>query len=259
MLGVNGMFKIIASSVIIVGSLVSAQAVHAIGDSFQPGPGCGIPESGDFEPVLVQGNYGMNVEYLQFSLGIVPQDGCFGPQTHQAVGDFQACHGLTVDGVVGPQTWRAIGKDLALAGCPRGAAFGQSVSQDLEPQIIVDQWREVVRLKLGDTTVHTFPMIDNHNVLAKGEYPICEFKRTNWDKSGTWTLKNFVRLCREDGTRTGMGFHAIPVSRLTGKVMHDDSFLGTGKRQSSGCIRLSLADSLILWDFAVKGMRVVVQ
>lgn len=251
--------KFITVSAITVAALVSAQAVHATGDSFLPGSGCGTPEPGDFEPELVLGHYGMNVEYLQTKLGITPHDGCFGPQTHQAVGDFQACHGLFIDGIAGPQTWGAISKGLTLAGCLRGVAFGRGAGQSLERYIIIDQWREVVLLKEGDTTISTMPMIDNHYKLAKGEYQICEFKRINWDKSGTWTLKNFVRLCLADGTRTGKGFHAIPVNRLTGKVMHDDSLLGTGRAQSSGCIRLSLADSQILWDFAKQGMQVVVK
>jgi lipoprotein-anchoring transpeptidase ErfK/SrfK len=40
--------------------------------------------------------------------------------------------------------------------------------------------------------------------------------------------------------------------------MHDDSYLGTGKKRTSGCVRLSLYDSQILWDFAKSGMKVVV-
>lgn len=207
---------------------------------------------------LQKGDYGVGVQNVQAALGIRPADGCFGNQTHKAVEAYQACHGLVVDGKVGPQTWRAINAGKTLEGCARTVSAAHESAADAEHRIVIDQWKEVVRLKIGDETIESMRMTDNHNVLAKGTYFVCEFIRSNSDHSHTWKLLNFVRLCREDGSRTGIGFHAIPVRISTGEAMHDESFLGTGKKQSSGCIRLSMANSQILWDFAKKGMKVVV-
>lgn len=50
---------------------------------------------------------GKDVKMLQEALGIYI-DGKFGPETEQAVKDFQAKHGLKVDGKVGPVTWAKI-------------------------------------------------------------------------------------------------------------------------------------------------------
>ena len=43
----------------------------------------------------------------KFGYGIAV-DGLFGPNTNQAVQDFQTTFGLQVDGIVGPQTWKAL-------------------------------------------------------------------------------------------------------------------------------------------------------
>jgi len=40
--------------------------------------------------------------------GSLSVDGAFGPETEQAVRDFQNAKGLSVDGVVGPNTWEAL-------------------------------------------------------------------------------------------------------------------------------------------------------
>jgi peptidoglycan hydrolase-like protein with peptidoglycan-binding domain len=58
---------------------------------------------------LQRGDEGSAVKGGQYLLrehgsGIAP-DGVFGPDTEQAVRQFQSARGLAVDGVVGPQTW----------------------------------------------------------------------------------------------------------------------------------------------------------
>ena len=63
-------------------------------------------------PTLKQGATGPNVVTLQHLLNHhgpdITVDGIFGPQTHNAVVNFQSSRGLVVDGIVGPQTWGAL-------------------------------------------------------------------------------------------------------------------------------------------------------
>lgn len=51
------------------------------------------------------GSAGTDVAFLQRWLDL-PDDGLFGPATHNRVQWYQRMRGITVDGVVGPQTWR---------------------------------------------------------------------------------------------------------------------------------------------------------
>jgi|GEM_PF-2232570 len=60
-----------------------------------------------------QGATGEHVRAIQYLLknkfgSGINVDGIFGPQTAQAVKDFQTQKGLTSDGIVGPQTWQAL-------------------------------------------------------------------------------------------------------------------------------------------------------
>jgi len=78
------------------------------------------PESGDpaaMSPdptpsvlsMLRLGDQGASVTKLQAALGMLQQDGAFGPVTDAMVRAFQARNGLDVDGKVGPATWKALG------------------------------------------------------------------------------------------------------------------------------------------------------
>lgn len=65
------------------------------------------------QPTLSEGSGGSDVRRLQRALTAALQqpvviDGDFGPQTDQAVRDYQTAAGLTVDGIVGGQTWGAL-------------------------------------------------------------------------------------------------------------------------------------------------------
>ncbi len=67
--------------------------------------------------VLKLGSEGNDVAETQSVLkriGLDPgeADGVYGPQTQQAVRDFQSRFGLTQDGIVGPMTWRILGRYL---------------------------------------------------------------------------------------------------------------------------------------------------
>ena len=76
----------------------------------------GLPTAGDASgfpsspPTLRRGDTGESVKHLQQLLG-VPVDGIYGPQTEQAVRDYQKSHtNLTVDGVAGAQTWGSLSR-----------------------------------------------------------------------------------------------------------------------------------------------------
>jgi N-acetylmuramoyl-L-alanine amidase len=68
-------------------------------------------------PILQPGSQGEDVKRLQRLLVMLRLldfsqiSGTFGPETLQAVKDFQQGRGLTVDGKVGPQTWGALPPD----------------------------------------------------------------------------------------------------------------------------------------------------
>jgi peptidoglycan hydrolase-like protein with peptidoglycan-binding domain len=72
--------------------------------------------------VLTEGAEGRQVQLLQQALGGVKVDGIFGPETEEAVKNFQARSGLTVDGIVGPLT------SSALRGSPSGNALTASIA-----------------------------------------------------------------------------------------------------------------------------------
>lgn len=58
--------------------------------------------------ILKKGSKGAEVKTLQQKLNLIA-DGIFGPLTEEAVKEFQANNGLTVDGIVGQKTWDKLG------------------------------------------------------------------------------------------------------------------------------------------------------
>lgn len=67
----------------------------------------------DVMETLALGTRGPNVKLIQSLLSRIGYnpgsvDGIFGPQTREAVIEFQADNGLTPDGIVGPATWRQL-------------------------------------------------------------------------------------------------------------------------------------------------------
>ena len=64
------------------------------------------PEPAPVPPTLRLGSTGDDVKLLQAA--VMPHDGNFGPQTLDAVKQYQQRNGLVVDGICGPATWRSI-------------------------------------------------------------------------------------------------------------------------------------------------------
>jgi peptidoglycan hydrolase-like protein with peptidoglycan-binding domain len=95
---------------------LGALAALTVGPTASIASGAGTGEPTPAEPatttehviVLTEGAEGRQVQLLQRALGIAA-DGMFGPETLQAVEQFQSSHGLAVDGIVGPQTSAELG------------------------------------------------------------------------------------------------------------------------------------------------------
>ena len=73
-----------------------------------PVPSPTTPEVSVNVPVLQVGAKGPAVRSAQLLLTQIAADGVFGPQTHNAVVNFQSVHGLAQDGIVGAHTWGAL-------------------------------------------------------------------------------------------------------------------------------------------------------
>ena len=98
------------------------------------------PTTTEHSITIEPGATGAQVSRLQSALH-VKADGDFGPETEDAVYQYQATHGLQVDGIVGPKTTAAITSD-ALAKAPSSkdaialvqAALGVSVDGEYGPE-----------------------------------------------------------------------------------------------------------------------------
>lgn len=98
-----------------LGTLIALAAGPAAGladasgsSNATPAPTPEPPTTTTHHIVLENGSEGRQVRLLQQALGGIKVDGVFGPETEQAVRDFQASNGLTVDGIVGPLTSAAL-------------------------------------------------------------------------------------------------------------------------------------------------------
>nr|WP_226984178.1 spore cortex-lytic enzyme [Halothermothrix orenii] len=88
-------------------------------------------------PTLYWGTSGSNVRLVQWKLqqwgyyeGRI--DGYFGPETSEAVREFQRKNGLRVDGLVGPQTWAALGYEARPTTYARQTAAAVSRNDDVQ-------------------------------------------------------------------------------------------------------------------------------
>ncbi|MFI4984790.1 MAG: peptidoglycan-binding protein [Solirubrobacterales bacterium] len=77
---------------------------------------------------LSAGSEGRQVELLQAALGGIRVDGIFGPETEEAVRQFQATKGLTADGVVGPATSALLGSRAPVRASAAGVRSNASLA-----------------------------------------------------------------------------------------------------------------------------------
>jgi len=112
-------------------------------------------------PVLAEGSTGPDVKWAQYllvlkTLNYDQVDGIFGPNTDNAVRNFQRFSGLAVDGKVGPQTWAALHGDKpqppTLATGSRGA--------------VVSSLQNALNLGRGDFSPATDPALATDGIFG---------------------------------------------------------------------------------------------
>jgi peptidoglycan hydrolase-like protein with peptidoglycan-binding domain len=126
-----------------LGTLIALAAGPAAGladasgsSNATPAPTPEPPTTTTHHIVLENGSEGRQVRLLQQALGGIKVDGVFGPETEQAVRDFQASNGLTVDGIVGPLTSAALHEktsDGALTTDISSVTPGEEAQQSAKP------------------------------------------------------------------------------------------------------------------------------
>lgn len=185
-----------------------------------------------------------------------PVDGSIGEWTRTGIIRFQSANGLAQSGRLTAQTRERLYADRQVR-CDRRPVVRSGTGR----RIVLSQEQNYVWLvRANGSVVAQGGLVDNTGVLDPGSYTVgskcgrAAKIRRNTDYSGRLWLNYFVRFAP-----CGVGFHQIPVDRSSGAQIHPDWLLGTNKRESSGCIRLSRGMANRLWDFAGTGTRVVVR
>jgi peptidoglycan hydrolase-like protein with peptidoglycan-binding domain len=179
-----------------------------------------------------------------------PADGTVDARTRSAVVRFQSRHGMAQTGKltapVRARLQRADARRCDLRPVPRSSGTGRRVVLSQ-----AQNWVWLVGPRGG--VVAQGGVVDLPSELSKGRHVTGSYCgrsariNRNTTTSGAVWLNNFVRFAP-----CGIGFHQIPTWRSNGRQIHPDWYLGTNFTRSHGCIRLSRAMSLRLWNFAVR-------
>lgn len=182
--------------------------------------------------------------------GAGPADGSMGPWTRSAVIRFQSRTGRPQTGKLDAGTRGRLHAEHA----PRCDARPLPARSGAGRRIVISQrqnWVWLVGPRGG--IIAQGGMVDNPSVLHRGRHATGSYCgrsariRRNTTTSGQVWLENFVRFAP-----CGIGFHRIPTYQSNGRQMHPDWYLGTNMAESHGCIRLSRAMSLRIWDFTTR-------
>jgi peptidoglycan hydrolase-like protein with peptidoglycan-binding domain len=183
-----------------------------------------------------------------------PTDGTVDPRTRSAVVRFQSRHGMARTGQlsapVRARLYRGDARRCDLRPVPRGSGTGRRVVIS-QPQ----NWVWLVGPR--GSVLAQGGVVDLPSELSKGWHVTGSYCgraariKRNTTTSGQVWLNNFVRFAP-----CGIGFHQIPTYMSNGHQIHPDWYLGTNFTQSHGCIRLSRAMSLRLWNFTSQRTRV---
>lgn len=183
-----------------------------------------------------------------------PADGTLDPRTRSAVVRFQSRHRMAQTGKLSRPVRTKLRSGNAqrcdLRPLPRSSGIGR--------RIVLSQTQNWVWL-VGPkgSIIAQGGVVDLPSELSKGWHPTGSYCgraariKRNTTTSGQVWLNNFVRFAP-----CGIGFHQIPTYRSNGRQIHPDWLLGTNFTRSHGCIRLSRAMSLKVWNFTTQRTRV---
>jgi lipoprotein-anchoring transpeptidase ErfK/SrfK len=119
-------------------------------------------------------------------------------------------------------------------------------------RIVYSNGQQRIWLVEDDGTVtNTHLVSGRRNFPRPGNYAV--FSRSPVTRSGSVTMQYMVRWYQS--RRLAVGFHSIPVDRR-GRPIQSEAQLGTFR--SHGCVRQSVSDAALVWDWAQLGTPVVV-
>lgn len=168
-------------------------------------------------------------------------DGEQGQQTTAAIMAFQAVNGLQVDGVAGPLTQAALADPPASPQLQGGP----------DTRIEVDLTRQVLHLVEGGTRTVTMKVSSgngteydrNNGTTAKARTPV-----------GSFVIERRIEGVRESSL--GLGTLYDPMYFHLGYAIHGSNNVPAGPA-SHGCVRVSRADAVWLFDRVPNGTPVI--
>jgi lipoprotein-anchoring transpeptidase ErfK/SrfK len=171
---------------------------------------------------------------------IGPADGDQGQQTTAALMAFQAVNGIQVDGVLGPQTTQTLAAPLAEPQLGGGSATRIEVDLDRQILHLVEDGTRTVTFKTSSGNGERYERGDGSTGVANT--PVGEF-----------VIERRIEGVRESSA--GLGTLFDPMYFLRGFAIHGSNSVPAGPA-SHGCVRLSRADAVWLFDRVGNGTPV---
>ncbi|HUP84842.1 MAG TPA: L,D-transpeptidase [Acidimicrobiales bacterium] len=152
--------------------------------------------------------------------------------------------GLGVLPAVAPASAQEAPPEPAVPAVPADSGAGR--------RIVYSNGQQRIWLVEEDGTLANTHLVSGRRHFPRpGTYAV--FSRSPVTRSGSVSMRYMVRWYQSP--RLAVGFHSIPTTRH-GRPIQSESQLGTFR--SHGCVRQSLADAALVWDWAPLGTPVVV-
>ncbi len=119
-------------------------------------------------------------------------------------------------------------------------------------------WSNHIKIYRNGALVRDVPVAGNPYLSPRlpKTCKIAQKLRVNYDKTEMWRLDYFTRLC----AGRGVGTHAIPVHRISGRLSMNAADLGktpgAGSPLSHGCARMRASDAKWIYDHVPLGSTV---